>query len=345
MKKIVGILLAGAMAFSAFAADVSAKVNLEGELLNITDGAVNALSINKPSDQHWNPIMNFAVNGDQAGAEFAVFTGSIESAGGWNKGFGVHANRFKIWMSPFAGFKFIFGLNGFNLNQETITYSKTDSGVEAYGYGINYSNSGFSLDLAFLPNGSGSHEWGASWFAKPKDGDVSIGGTALKAEYAADFGKINGILYAASTFKDLKFGLGYSNNFSGINMFANVLGYVNDGFNKLRVELFANGNVDAFSWAVFVAPNMGLAGDFSMDLQLVAKAAYNFGSVNAYLLIGENASNIGLVNNKAFELSIQPGVDGNIGGAGWNVGLRLNLAKPDDMTVKFAIPVSISMGW
>ena len=72
MKKIIGILLAGAMAFSAFAADVSAKVQLEGELLNITDGAVNALNINKPSDQHWNPIMNFAVNGDQAGAEFAV---------------------------------------------------------------------------------------------------------------------------------------------------------------------------------------------------------------------------------------------------------------------------------
>ena len=34
MKKIVGILLAGAMAFSAFAADLTGGVRLAGELFN-----------------------------------------------------------------------------------------------------------------------------------------------------------------------------------------------------------------------------------------------------------------------------------------------------------------------
>ena len=243
MKKIVTTIAALAMAVSMFAADVSAKVQLEGKLLTVNDGAITALDINKPAAQHWNPIMNFGFNGDKAGAEFAVFTGDMETCiAGWNSGYAVHANRFKLWMSPVDGLKLIFGLNGFNLNQETITYSKTGSDVEDYGYGINYSNNGFALDFALLPG------WGASWLTKGKDADAVIGKTAAKVEYAADFGKVNAILVAENTFDNLKFGAGYSNTFGGINTFVNALGTTTkDVLDTLRFEFWAAGAVDSFA--------------------------------------------------------------------------------------------------
>ena len=227
MKKIVGILLAGAMAFSAFAADVSAKVQLEGELFKFSDGSMAALNIDKPSDQHWNPLLNVAVNGDKAGAEFAIFTGSEEAAGGWNKGKGVHVNRFKLWMSPIDGLKLNFGLFGTGLNQESILYSKSESNPEGYGYAVSYAANGFGLDLAFLPG------WGAAWFSKAKGGDAAVAETVLKVEYAADFGKINVLLDAKDTFETLKFGAGYANTFGGVQMFANVLGYVDNGIREI----------------------------------------------------------------------------------------------------------------
>ena len=65
MKKIVGILAAAAvLATSVFAADVSAKVKLDGKLLNVDttkekDG-VSAVSIGHNTDESWNPVLNTA---------------------------------------------------------------------------------------------------------------------------------------------------------------------------------------------------------------------------------------------------------------------------------------------
>ena len=354
MKKIVTTIAALAMAVSMFAADVSAKVQLEGSLFTTTDGNISALDIDKPSAQHWNPIMNFAFNGDKAGAEFAVFTGDMETKiAYWNKGYAVHANRFKLWMSPTDGLKFIFGLNGFNLNQETILWSKTDSGCEDYGYGINYANNGFALDVAFLSkwkkdkDDEGNTDF--AWLTKAKGGKAAIAPTALKAEYAADFGKINGILVASDTFKDLKFGAGYSNTFGGVNMFANVLGYYKDSFNKVRVELFAKGNIDGFGWSTFIAPNINLGDKTSVDLQFIARGDYAFGSVNAYLLVGGDGKDgrqgckFGLVEDKSLDFTIQPGVSGNVGGASWDVGLKFDYQKDKPMLI--SVPLVLSMGF
>ena len=343
MKKIVGILLAGAMAFSAFAADVSAKVQLEGELFKFSDGSMAALNIDKPSDQHWNPLLNVAVNGDKAGAEFAIFTGSEEAAGGWNKGKGVHVNRFKLWMSPIDGLKLNFGLFGTGLNQESILYSKSESNPEGYGYAVSYAANGFGLDLAFLPG------WGADWFSKAKGGDAAVAETVLKVEYAADFGKINVLLDAKETFKDLKFGAGYANTFGGVQMFANVLGYYKDDFNKLRVELFAKGNASGLAWAVFLAPNFNLGDVTTIDLQAIARVDYGFNGINAYCLLGGDGLNgrqgikIGLVEDKSLTFTVQPGVSGNIGGASWDVGVKFDYVKNSPIIV--SLPIVLSMGW
>ncbi|MBE6350661.1 MAG: hypothetical protein E7062_07965 [Spirochaetaceae bacterium] len=350
MKKIVTTIAALAMAVSMFAADVSAKVQLQGNLLTVDNGNITALDINKPSDQHWNPIMNFAFSGDKAGAEFVILSGSSEKAGGWNTGFGVHARNFKIWMKPADSFKLIFGLNSFNLNQETITWSKTYSGIEDFGYSINFASNGFGLDLMFAPG------WGNPWFSKPKDGDAAIAKTGIKAEYAADFGKINGILVAEDTFKDLKFGAGYNNTFGGVNMFANVLGFTADKeMDALRFEIWASGAVDALSWKVFPAVNVGLAGDKAITLLLNARVDYALDGFNAYLEIGPDSRNqfnyagvgqgtyFGLSNSKAMNMTIKPGVNGNLGGASWDVSVLFDITKGQEVLVK--VPVEFSMGF
>ena len=78
MKKIVGILAAAAIATSVFAADVSAKVQLEGNLFKFNaDKSISAFDIGKPSAQTWNPIFDLAVSNDKAGAKFRVATGDL----------------------------------------------------------------------------------------------------------------------------------------------------------------------------------------------------------------------------------------------------------------------------
>jgi hypothetical protein len=342
MKKIVGIFAAAAvLATSVFAADVSAKVQLEGNLFKYgADKSISLFDIAKPSDQAWNPIINTSVSNDEAGAEFCIYTGNWEAEGGWNKAWAIGATNFKIWMKPFDGFKFIFGHNAFNLNQEHITWSKSDSGIDSKGYSINYSNGGISIDFGLLP-GWGS---GEAWMTKGESGDPVINDTAFKFQYGADFGTINAILVAKKQAKDpnLKFGVGYANNFSGINMFVNILGYLDAGkFNKLRAEIYAEGNVDAFSWKIFpVIEFYPEAKSDKVAALLWARVDYKLDACNIYCQIeDEGLTTLGKEGGKP--LVVKPGVSGNIGGAGWDVALKLDIAKK----VSVSVPVVFSMGW
>ena len=94
MKKIIGILLAGALVTSAFAADVSAKVKVDGSLFNLDkDGNVSALKVEHKSEG-WNPDLSLSINGDRAGASMSFYYGGdpatinskCEEAGCWNNG-------------------------------------------------------------------------------------------------------------------------------------------------------------------------------------------------------------------------------------------------------------------
>ncbi len=349
MKKIVGILTAAAIATSVFAADVSAKVQLEGNLFKFgTDKKITMFDIAKPSDQAWNPIIKASVNNDQAGAEFCIYTGNWEQEGGWNKAWATGASNFKLWMSPFEGFKFIFGHNAFNLNQEHITWSKTDSGIDSKGYSLSYSKDGIGIDLGLLP-GWGS---GETWMSKTETGSLVINDTALKFQYGADFGTVNAILVAKDTFKDLKFGAGYANNFSGINMFVNVLGYMsNNKFNKVRAEIYAEGNVDAFSWKLFPVVEFYVDGDptnegSKINIPLWARVDYKLDACGIYVQIEDPQGLTKIASDK----NVNPwddgfiaklGLTGNIGGANWDVAAKLHLKSK----VEFSVPVVLSMAW
>jgi len=362
MKKIVGILAVAAMiASTVFAADISAKVQLEGNLFKYnTDKSMSLFDINKPSDQHWNPVFNLSTSTDSAGAEFVVYTGSLGQNGGWNKAFDNGSNRFKIWMSPADGFKFIFGLNGFKLNEEHIRWSKSDSGAEDYGYSIQYAKDGLSIDLALLPG------WGANWLSKADGGDAAIGLTAFKLGYAADFGYVGALFTAKASndkngkpknFNDLKFGASYANNFDGVQFFTNILGYMNNDFQKIRAEFYAAGSADAFGWSIFPVVEIYTGEKASpwqkdgknegpVEVFLIAKATYQLDACQAYfefadlqgLLHFGKAGNTWNGNNAA---NFKLGATGNIGGASWDVAGQLILTDK----VAFSVPVSFSMGW
>ena len=349
MKKIVGIFAAAAvLATSVFAADVSAKVQLEGNLFKYDfDKSMSALDIAKPSDQAWNPIIATSVSNDEAGAEFCIYTGNWEAEGGWNKAWATGATNFKIWMKPADSIKLIFGHNAFNLNQEHITWSKTDSGVDSKGYSLNYAADGFSIDLGLLP-GWGS---GEAWMKKADGGDVEIGTTALKFQYGADFGTVNAILVANETFKDLKFGAGYANNFSGINMFVNVLGYYKEKFNKVRAELYAEGNADALSWKVFPVIEFYLDGDptnpdSKINVPLWARGDYRLDAFGVYVQIEDPQGLTKIASDKNANpwddgFIAKVGATGNVGGASWDVAAKLHLKEK----VQFSLPVVFAMGW
>ena len=102
MKKIIGILLAGALVTSAFAADVSAKVNILGSAFNFNANGnkVGALAIAE-GGQGWNPSFQMSVNGDVAGASMSFFDPKATGA--------VSNVNYSIWFKPIDMLKVTVG--------------------------------------------------------------------------------------------------------------------------------------------------------------------------------------------------------------------------------------------
>ena len=339
MKKIVGILSAAAvLAASVFAADVSAKVKLDGKLFGLNaDKSIDAISIQHNSDESWNPVIAMSVNGDVAGAETSIYMGSWGPNGGWNKAYGMGIKTFKIWFSPLDGLKVNLGNVGTNLNQETIDWSSTQSGVDSEGYGINFNKDAIGIDLIFAPG------WGNNWFSKADGQDANVAETYFKFQYnGGDIGTINAMFDAKDTFKTLKFGAGYKNNFSGITVFENVLGYVeNEKFAKVRSETFASGNVDALSWAVWLPVDINLGDEVTVGVGTTAKATYNVGPCNIYLYIKTaNWLSDNLAKGKDNEIIVKPGVTGNVGAMSYEVAVETKINDPFSLSVPVIFTVN-----
>ena len=346
MKKIVGILSAAAvLAASVFAADVSAKVKLDGSLFNLNaDKSINALKIEHANSESWNPVIAMSVNGDVAGAETSLYIGKLitptwenngEGFFDWNKGYTLGIKTFKIWFSPLDGLKVNLGNVVTNLNQETIIYSKTDSGVDSEGFGISYNKDAIGIDLILAPG------WGNNWFSKADGQDASVAETYFKFQYnGGDIGTINAMFDAKDTFKTLKFGAGYKNTFSGITVFENVLGYVgNEKFTKVRSETFASGNVDALSWAVWLPVDINLGDKVTVGVGTIAKATYNAGPCSIYLYL-EAADWLADNLAKGSAITVKPGVTGNVGTMSYEVAVETKIKDPFSLSVPVFFTVS-----
>jgi len=326
MKKIVGILAAAAVfATSVFAADVSAKVELDGKLFNY-DGAtktVSALNVDKPAGQHWNGIFSASVSGDNAGASFVVMSeGEEPSDNGWNHGNRLLGRNWQIWMSPIDGLKFTLGKIDANLNQEQITWSKTALNVDSDGFGVNYSIAGLSFDLLFTPG------LGNDWFVKADGVDPVIATTAFKASYGADFGTI-GLLYKAeNSFDKNTIAIGYSNNFGPVFAFLNA-GVIIADKTDIRVEAFAKGNAGDFGWAVWLPVDYNGTTE-KLGLGSIVELTYALGGTTAYFRFDD-----GNFMADDFASEIRLGAKGSVGGAGWNIWAQINVADKTSFSIPF----------
>ena len=339
MKKIVGIIAAVAMAASVFAVDFSAGTKIGGSLFNYDEnGKIHMFKEANGSSKDANPNFSFSIGDDKAGAAIKITSNGGQAASGGYATVGAAAQS--IWFKPFDMLKVTVGTTGTNLNQEHVSWwrgSQSGTAGEA-GYALAFTPiDGLEID-AFILMGEGN--W---WFD-----DGSVNELAVKFQYSADFGTIAALFDANSKFKDLKFGAGYANNFNGVNAWANVLGfYAGEKFQRVRLELDANGSADAFSYEVFVPVDIAIekGTDYWTNITstkvapdpvavgLVAKVGYNLGGANVSLELRD--SNL---LAKDFSMVIEPKISGNHGCMAWDLAVTLNCAKTFtvDVPVNFA---------
>lgn len=353
MKKIVGILGTVALLTSSiFAADVSAKVNILGDIFNYDSKAksMSALGIAE-GGQGWNPSFQMSVNGDNAGASMKFYDdkgadGSVKSV------------NYSIWFQPIDWLKVTVGNFSTNLNQETIDYSHTASGIDSNGYALTFTFGGFSADAFFAPGWSNSNfGWNryinsSVFFSKTGNADAKFAEFYGKLAYAANFGTLNA--YINTNQNSVKgahdFGVGYANTFGSVNFFTNVI--MNTPKFKdigiIRAEVFAKTNIDGFGIATFVvggyanksyneiAKDKLCAGVPNEKAYVGAtlKLTYGIGGYTPYVYLKDN----NFLAEK-FDMEAKIGCTGNVGLMYWDVGVDMYFND----NFKLDVPVSFTV--
>ena len=356
MKKIVGIIAALAMATAVFAADVSAGVRIEGSLFGYDGGARAAGWLNDKNEpqpaeteiyafkiQHNNQFYHkpiaFSIADDQAGASLKLTDlGSND----------VVSRCWSIWFKPVDLLKITVGEWTGNMNQETIDWCNTDSGIGAEDGTWTLSLTpadGLSLDLSLVPG------WDKSWFEQKKDVDATKADLGFLMNYNADFGKVSAVFEGKNDFKTLKFGAAYANTFDSLQMFVNFLGfYANENFAKVRGEVFLKYNADALSIASFLVGGYNLKAGYDASWWHIGnfggegaffgcsvKLTYAMDGINPYLYI---KSANWLADPLAFE--IKPGFTTRCGLCEIELAADINI---NDGNVAFGVPVNFGVSF
>lgn len=347
MKKIVGILAAAAMAASVFAADVSAKVNILGDLGNWTkDSGVKVLGIAE-GGQGWNPSFDMSVNGDNYGASMKFFDSGAKE--------GVSNVNYSIWIKPADILKITVGNWTTVLNQETIDWSNGATGIDADGFALSLAKGAFSADVFFNTGWSGnnfgwSREWNTKpWLSKaPWDEKVNIGETYLKVAYGADFGTISAYADYISSGSD--FGVGYKGTFGSVSAFENVIAGLNGdwSFGIVRSETFVTTNINSIGLSAFIVagyaadayPNIAQdklanASGSGAFVGATAKVTFPAGPFGGYVYLKDNA----ILGD--FSLEVKPGITTNVGSCSIDCALDLYCQK----AFKVDVPVTFTVAW
>lgn len=353
MKKIVGIVGAAAvLASSIFAADVSAATKINGKLFSFNaDKQLDLFAQGNDSHDYANPNLTFSISDEKAGATIKLTTdGSTLN---------VAQTTQTIWFKPIDALKISLGSYDLSLNKEQIDWTESVTGLGGNGYLVSVNAAGFGLD-AFLNEGNNN----AFWLSKADGADPTIAEFGAKAGYSADFGSIGAFVdinrttnrwtyhdalaqidqKEDSAIKNVMFGAGYRNNFSGVDAFCNVVGYMGKKFDWIRPEVYASGNFDGFYFGLFAAPviwtNADLKKDFEMEV--VAKVSYALDGVTPYVYFKDNN-----VAAKTFASTIKAGATGNVGLMGWNIWFQVDTGANDagDSTVAFSVPFELTVSF
>ena len=332
MKKIVGILAAAAIAVSAFAADVSAGVRLEGSLFNYAGGNVTALTL-KHNNQYYHAPIAFSISGEKAGGTLKLTDqdrGNATATTPVEADAVIKSSAWQIWIKPIDVLKLTFGCYKNVLNQETIGWYRTDSSIGDDGgklgswvVGLTPVD-GLSIDLLF------AEEFGKAWFA-----NNAIGELGLIFKYSADFGTIGALFDAKSNFTNLKFGASFAGSAGPVNFFVNALGYYNNTFNKVRVELFGAFAQDALSVKLFVPTNINLGNAVTAEVGAVFRLDYTLDACTLFVEIEDGNF---LADN--FNMSIYPGIKTNVGACAIELGVKLGASSAFSVDVPVSFQVA-----
>ena len=252
MKKIVGLLAAAAvLATSVFAADVSAKVRVGG---NIFEAAPS--SNEKGDDATALKLFNADTISHTYDAPFATLSTSTDNAGGTVKfvrkdvkdqGAYLSYGDVTVWFKPIDMLKITAGKPDYAMNKETIDWTEHhgQQAFDVYGYSLSFAQDAISANVA-LGTGEGG------WFfedAIAKYGKTEDPATAYVKDlyanfaYGADFGTISAFFrykgksldgtkeadagdYSKLKYNptEINFGAAYKNTIDALTFFVNVVG-------------------------------------------------------------------------------------------------------------------------
>ena len=372
MKKIVGILSAAAvLAASVFAADVSASAGLSSTLFESdTDGKVVVLgSLNNKQTADYATLFSLQYSSDVAG-------GGVKY---WGKDDNVKFGKFNVWFKPMEGLKLSFLENSLGLfGDKYNNYEAHAVAGVGEGYGVEYSISGLTFNLNFVPEFAGKAD---------RDACAGINEFGLKAAYAADFGSVaviadfnNGLDKKGESvnFNSFKVGAGYSGKIADVVDLVGTVGFqynqkgtnhITDGFkipgstlkqkvvyqdrlNLLKATVSAGGNIDAFGWAVCVPATVefvtfpikeevfsySLPAEFKLGLQV--SASYKIGNIGLKAKF-ESADLFvhDIDNDKSLEESAKANENLNIGDT-----IKVKEVKNNYFAGKFCVEVTGNVG-
>jgi hypothetical protein len=375
MKKIVGILLAGAMVFSAFAADLTGGVRLAGELFNYngTSEEVKALML-KNENQFWHAPLTLSISSDRAGGTFKMCDADSDT---------MKSGKWAIWFKPMDMLKVNLGTIDKSMNTESITYGNRVLNYDSFGASLDVNVDAFSATLAVVP-GKGEFWFGntkaaaekaakkaydeayddyikglgyghkvtdaekeaakaagevAAAAERAKDGyKNSFAELNLYAQYAADFGTISAMLDFSENFDKISIAAGYKNTFGDITMFADAAVELVKNANSFAVDadvVYAKDALNAQAYVKFTAPFKGIAKD-TIGLVTLAKVSYNMGAFTPYLQFEDSN-----VMAEDFACKIKPGVTGSVGIMNYEVAVQFDIADK----VNVAVPVNFAVNF
>ena len=195
MKKIVGLLAAAAvLATSVFAADVSAKVRVGGNIFEAAPAANE-----KGDDATALKLLNADTISHTYDAPFATLTTSTDNAGGTVKFVGdengLKAGDVQVWFKPIDVLKIQAGSQDFAMNKETIDWTQHhgQQAYDTYGYSLGFAQDAISANIAF---GTGDNGWFfedpiAKYGTKEEPATAYVKDLYANFAYGADFGTIS----------------------------------------------------------------------------------------------------------------------------------------------------------
>lgn len=333
MKKIVGILGTVALLTSSiFAADVSAKVNLDGSIFNYDaeSKTISALKISE-GDQDWNPIFQMSVNGDNAGASMKFYDKGVGTA--------VTSVNYSVWFQPINWLKVTVGNFGTNLNLETID-SSTESGIDSNGYALSLSFGGFSADAFFAPGWWSDAAIPSRWFFNKADkADATFAEFYGKLAYAANFGTLNAYINTNDDGKGKHdFGIGYANKLGPVNFFTNVIMWTPEfkELSQIRAEVFADTGIDSFGVKAFLFGGAKKdADEYKANFGATLKLTYGIGGYTPYIYL-KNGNFLA----DEFDMQAKIGCTGNLGVMSWDAAVSMGLGKNFTLDVPVTFTVS-----